>query len=64
MQDIYYKTFDPVVNRYGYKIHLAIIDELFMTKVFTPYSTKQIRYFADESALTYYINLINEDRRY
>lgn len=43
---------------------MAIIDDLFITKVYTPYSKKQIRYFADENTLTDYINLINEDRRY
>lgn len=63
-KNIYYKTFGPIVNYYGYHIHLAIIDDLFVTKVFTPYNTKQTRYFFDEEKLSDYISLINEDRRF
>jgi hypothetical protein len=63
-KDIYYQTFGPITNYYGYVIHLAVIDDLFMTKVFTPYRTKQIRYFFDEEILSEYIDLINEDRRF
>ena len=63
-KDIYYKVFGPVRNAYGYEIHLAIVDDWMITKVFTPYKKKQIRYFTNEERLTEYINLINEDRRF
>jgi len=62
--DFHYQTFGPITNYYGYIIHLAIIDDLFMTKVFTPYKTKQIRYFFDEDHLSEYIDLVNNDRRF
>ena len=63
-KEIYFRSFGPIVNYYGYEIHLAIIDDLFVTKVFTPYKTKQTRYFFDEEKLASYIELINADRRY
>ena len=62
--NVNYTVFGPVVNYFGYKIYLAVVDDLFITKVFTPYNKKQIRYFFDETELTEYINLINEDRRF
>jgi hypothetical protein len=62
--EIYYKTFGPVVNYYGYKIYLAIIDDLFVTKVFTPYNKKQIRFFFCEKEMADYIDLVNADRRF
>lgn len=62
--DIHFQTFGPITNYYGYEIHLAVIDDLFMTKVITPYKTKQIQYFYDEEKLSEYIDLINEDRRF
>ena len=63
-KEIYYRAFGPIVNYYGYKIYLAIIDDLFVTKVFTPYKTKQTKYFFDEEKLASYIELINSDRRF
>lgn len=63
-KNIHYQTFGPITNFYGYVIHLAIVDDLFITKVFTPYKKKQIRYFYSEDTLTEYINLINDDRRF
>ena len=63
-KEIYYRIFGPIVNYHGYEIHLAIIDDLFVTKVFTPYKTKQTRYFFSEEKLASYIELINNDRRF
>lgn len=57
-------VFGPVKNYWGYETSLAIIDDLYITKVYTPYSTKQVRYFVDEDSLVEYITLINNDRRF
>lgn len=58
------KVFGPVTNYWGYETVLAVIDDLFITKVYTPYRTKQVRYFFDEDSLAEYIDLINQDRRF
>lgn len=58
------QIFGPVTNYWGYETSLAIIDDIYITKVYTPYRTKQIRYFCDEDSLVEYIKLINEDRRF
>ena len=64
MHNVYYKTFGPIKNYYGYVIQLAVVDDWLITNVSTPYGKKQIRYFTNENTLSEYINLINEDRRY
>lgn len=58
------KVFGPIRNYWGYETSLAIIDDLYITKVLTPYMTKQVRYFFDEDSLVEYMRLINEDRRF
>lgn len=63
-KDIFYKEFGPWRNQWGYEITLAVIDELFITRTYTPYKRKQICYFLDEFDLTEYINLLNQDRRF
>jgi hypothetical protein len=63
-KDIYYQEFGPVRNHWGYEITLAIIDDLYITRTYTPYKKKQIRYFVDELDLTEYIDLLNQDRRF
>ena len=63
-KDIYYQEFGPWRNTWGYETTLAIIDELFVTRTFTPYQRKQVRYFVNEHDLAEYINLLNQDRRY
>lgn len=62
--DIYYQEYGPWTNAWGYQTTLAIIDDLYITKVYTPYATKEITYFGDEHSLSDYINLIDQDRRF
>ncbi len=62
--DIYYQEYGPWTNYWGYQTTLAIIDDLYITKVYTPYRTKEITYFASEGSLNAYIDLINQDRRF
>jgi hypothetical protein len=62
--DIYYQEYGPWTNAWGYCTTLAIIDDLYITKVYTPYDTREISYFGDESRLNEYIDLINQDRRF
>ena len=62
--DIYYQEYGPWTNYWGYQTTLAIIDDLYITKVYTPYNTKEVTYFGDERSLSDYINLIDQDRRF
>ena len=62
--DIYYQEYGPWTNHWGYQTTLAIIDDIYITKVYTPYSTKEVTYFGNERSLNEYIDLINQDRRF
>lgn len=62
--DIYYQEFGPWTNHWGYRTTLAIVDDIFITKVYTPYCTREVNYFGNESSLNAYIDLINQDRRF
>ena len=63
-KDIFYIEIGPWRNYWGYEITLAVVDDLLIAKTYTPYNKKQIRYFFDESSLTEYIDLLNQDRRF
>jgi hypothetical protein len=63
-KDIHYQVFGPIVTYYGYEVSLAVIDDLMITKVFTPDNRKQINYFTSEDEMIDYLDLINQDRRF
>ncbi len=63
-KDIHYLEVGPWRNYWGYEITVAIIDDLFITRTYTPYKRKQVRYFFNEQDLSEYINLLNQDRRF
>lgn len=62
--DIHCQTFGPVITYYGYEINFAVVDDLLITKVFTPDNKKQIKYFTSEQEMVDYLDLINQDRRF
>lgn len=63
-KDISISYFGPYKNYWGYITELAIIDDIMMLKVRTPYRTVEVDYFFDEESVTEKIKLINQDRRF
>ena len=61
---MYYQEFGPWRNKHGYKITLAMIDDMFVLKTLTPYRTKKITYHWCEQSVEKQIELYNQDRIY
>ena len=63
-KDIVTSYFGPYKNHWGYVTELAVIDDLMILKIHTPYQTIDVNYYFDEESVTEKIRLINQDRRF